>query len=142
MIERYASFATFYKLEILEVLKDGGSMSQEPISQNELPAALLPLRPNECLMAASNGEMVVDGMRIYRPFTDDDPVLRPTGEYLIVGFFEGGKTILGSAAQTSAIFDVSGRNFSPAGFKPNVLAQELKEATGYNLDQLREYLRR
>jgi hypothetical protein len=65
MIERYASFTTLYKLEILEVLDD-------------LPAALLPLLQNQCLMRVSNGEMVVDGMRISRPFTDDDAVLRPT----------------------------------------------------------------
>jgi hypothetical protein len=140
-IGRYARFSTWYKLDIIEVLQDRGFIPSDPIPDDDLPARFLPLFPGECLLGASNGEMEVDGMLISRPFTDDNVVLRPSGEYLIIGFYRGSKSVLGSIASTDAIFDVQGRLFSPAGFKPNTLAQQLKEATGNNLDRLREYLR-
>jgi hypothetical protein len=141
LIGRYAWFSTWYKLEIIEALQDRGFIPSDPIPDEDLPAKFLPLLPNECLLGTSYGEMVVDGMLISRPFRDDDVVLRPSREYLIVGFYRGSRSVVGSIASTDAIFDISGRNFSPAGFKPNILAQ-LQEVTGNNLDRLREYLRR
>ena len=130
-----ADIETWYKVEILETLRQQGKVSDEP-PPFELPSRFLPLLPSESLLVEDGGIINVDGIAVVREVSTEGVVYIPKEEYLIVGYLEyGGKLISRSSGRASVFHIIN--NHLKSGQKEHRLVREIEERYGGDLDLLR-----
>src|SRR5215468_8521634 len=133
--EPYADIKTWYKVKIVEILRQQHKVSDEAPTF-ELPGRLLPLLPSESLLVEQGGVITVDGVTVVSEVSTDGVVYFPKEEYLIVGYLDyGGKLIRPSSGRAS-VFHVS-KKLLMSGQKKHRLVREIEERYGNDLDLLR-----
>ena len=133
--EPYADIKTWYKVKIVEILRQQRKVSDEAPTF-ELPGRLLPLHPSESLLVEQGGVITVDGVTVVSEVSTDGVVYFPKEEYLIVGYLDyGGKLIRPSSGRASVFHVINNRLKS--GQKEHRLVREIEERYGNDLDLLR-----
>jgi len=136
--EPYADIKTWYKVKIVEILRQQRKVSDEAPTF-ELPGRLLPLLPSESLLVEQGGVITVDGVTVVSEVSTDGVVYFPKEEYLIVGYLDyGGKLIRPSSGRASVFHVINNRLKS--GQKEHRLVREIEERYGGDLGLLRSGL--
>jgi hypothetical protein len=133
--EPYASIETWYKVRIVETLRQQSAVIDEP-PPFELPGRFLPLLPSESLLVVQGGEITVDGVTVVREVCTECVVFIPKEEYLIVGYLDYGGKLIRPGAGRASVFHVMNRRLM-SGQKEHPLVREIEERYGGDLDLLR-----
>jgi len=128
------SLQTWYKLDVLEVLRQQKEIGNTSPLLEYAPGRFLPLLASEGLFHTTGGSVTVDGIVIET--LDDDPILLIQGrEYLIAGDLED--KIISPVAMVDGIFRVEGTKLKPLGDKNRRLVGEVERMYNNDLSRLR-----
>jgi hypothetical protein len=129
------SLQTWYKLDVLEVLRRQKEIGNSPLLEYA-PRRFLPLLASEGLFPTSGGSVTVDGIVIET--LDDDPIwLIQGGEYLIAADLTCEGKIITPVAMVDGIFRVEDTELKPLGLKNRRLVGEVERMYNNNLSRLR-----
>ena len=133
---------TCYKLKVSEVLTKQPAVPSEPfLEQIGLPAALLPLGPDEVLAPHYGGSIVSEGITVHQsaPFAFR---LQSNRQYVLVVYLEASSAIASLAAMNNAAFELqSDGSILPMGHKDHPLVKDIYVRTGNSLEFLRKVLK-
>ncbi|HEU0172813.1 MAG TPA: hypothetical protein VFV58_01000 [Blastocatellia bacterium] len=128
------SLQTWYKLDVLEVLRQQKEVGNSSPLLEYAPSRFLPLLASEGLFHTTGGSVTVDGIVIET--LDDDPILLIQGkEYLIAGDLED--KIISPVAMVDGIFRVEDTKLKPLGDKNRRLVCEVERMYNNDLSRLR-----
>src|SRR5215813_1157207 len=129
------SLQTWYKLDVLEVLRKQKEISNSPLIEYA-PSRFLTLLASEGLFHTIGGSATVDGIVIKTLY--DDPILLIQGsEYLIAADLTCKGKIINPVAMVDGIFRVEGTKLKPLGDKNRRLVGEVERMYNNNLSSLR-----
>lgn len=134
------SLQTWYKLDVLEVLRQQKEIGNTSPLLEYAPSRFLPLLASEGLFHTTGGSVTVDGVVIET--LDDDPILLIQGrEYLIAADLHCEGKIITPVAMVDGIFRVEDTKLKPLGDKNRRLVGEVERMYNNNLSSLRSDVR-
>jgi len=133
---------TWYKLKVSEMVTKQPVVSSEPsLGQLEVPAGLLPIGPDEVLMAMSGGSIVAQGVTVLQgsPF---NLRLEPNREYVLCLYLQWSGALADLASLSDGAFELQpdGSTILPLGHKEHPLVRDVYVRTGNSLEFLRQAL--
>jgi hypothetical protein len=134
------NITTWYKLKIAETISPGKAPSCFPCFNSvEPPGELLPLSPDEVIVARSGGGVIVDGVNVI--MESDFPPLSLSKKYLFLLSVEP-SGIAAIGAGPAGVFAVNDDgSFAPIIQKPHAINSGMQNRYGHSLKRLQESLK-
>jgi hypothetical protein len=132
---------TWYKFRIIESLSTPKSPACPSCEPTSAPTELLPLKPDEFLLAKNGGQLVIDGVEIEQ-VERDFPQYEEGKKYLLLlsMYPSGVATTAGGPLGVFLVNDDS--TLSPINNRRHRIKEGLKEKFSDSTDRLRENLKR
>jgi hypothetical protein len=132
---------TWYKLQVANVLNEQPIVNDSQ-SPAKIPAQFQTIGPSEALLVRDGGSVNVDGIKITRIFTYNDPPLNENDEYLIAADLENGGRQIALALGSQGIFKITESGLRP--LNPNAesrqIVQQVRDKFNNNLSRVQAYI--